>query len=424
MTTADDSAMAMSEPGPVAAPIRITGLDVTRGFAVMGILAMNIVAFAMPEAAYITPRAWGGDTGPDLWVWAFNYVLLDSKMRGLFSMMFGASTLLVMQSAMASGRSPAKTHYARMVVLALFGLAHFYLIWFGDILFMYAMTGMLLWFFRNLSVKALSGWGIGLIALNALPFMLGMGFFSYTAANGGPAGAVEAYRDFASQFAYHAPSSVREVALFRSDWPTIVAHNLDKDLWAPLFSLMQFGAETLGLMLIGMALYKSGLLRGEWSLERLDKWRNIGLGIGIIGGLALLAAQFTTDLEPAFVLGATLGFSVPFDVTMSIGYAALFMGLAQRFAGSPLIARVAATGRAAFTNYLGTSLLMTFIFYGWGLGQFGSWSRIEVYGPVLIAWAIMLLWSKPWLDRFLYGPLEWLWRSLSRAQVQPMRRAA
>lgn len=424
MTTADDTAALGSDPIPMAQMGRITGLDVTRGFAVMGILAMNIVAFAMPEAAYITPRAWGGDTGPDLWVWAVNYVLFDSKMRGLFSIMFGASTLLVMQSAVESGRNPAKTHYARMAVLALFGLAHFYLIWFGDILFMYAMTGMLLWFFRDLTVKALSIWGIGLITLNALPFMLGMGFLSFTAANGGPPGAVEAYQQFASQFAFHNSSAMREAALFRSDWLTIVAHNLDEDRWTPLFSLMQFGAETLGLMLIGMALYKSGLLRGEWSLERLDKWRNIGLGIGLLGGVTLLAAQFATDLEPAFVLGSTLGFSVPFDVVMSIGYAALFMGLAQRFAASPLIGRVAATGRAAFTNYLGTSLLMTALFYGWGFGQFGDWSRAAVYVPVLIVWAIMLLWSKPWLDHFRYGPMEWLWRSLARGSFQPMRRSS
>ena len=249
-----------------------------------------------------------------------------------------------------------------------------------------------------------------------------MGFFSYTAVYGGPDGAVEAYREFSSQFAFHAPFSLREVALFRGDWPTIVAHNLDKDLWTPFFGLLQFGAETLGLMLIGMALYKSGLLSGQWSLTRLDKWRNVGLGIGLIGNLVLLALQFASGLEPAFVLGSTLGFSVPFDVTMSIGYAALFMGLAQRFAASPLIARVAATGRAAFTNYLGTSILMTALFYGWGLGQFGHWSRIAVYGPVLAVWLIMLLWSKPWLDRYRYGPLEWLWRSLSRGRLQPMRR--
>ena len=89
---------------------------------------------------------------------------------------------------------------------------------------------------------------------------------------------------------------------------------------------------------------------------------------------------------------------------------------------SGFIARVAAVGRAAFTNYLGTSLLMTALFYGWGLGQFGHWSRIEVYGPVVAIWIVMLLWSKPWLDTYRYGPLEWLWRTLSRLQLQPMRK--
>ena len=186
--------------------------------------------------------------------------------------------------------------------------------------------------------------------------------------------------------------------------------------WRGGWPLGTFAVNLVGGFLMG--LLAACVLKGAAS-----ETTRLFVGVGILGGVTLLALQFASDLEPALVLGSTLGFSVPFDVTMSIGYAALFMGLAQRFASAPLIARVAATGRAAFTNYLGTSLLMTFIFYGWGLGQFGSWSRIEVYGPVLVAWAIMLLWSKPWLDRFLYGPLGWLWRSLSRAQVQPMRRA-
>lgn len=408
---------------PDAPPVdRISGLDVTRGFAVMGILAMNIVAFSMPENAYINPRVWGGDTGIDLWTWAVNFVLVDSKMRGLFSIMFGASTLLVIESAARAARNPARTHYARMAVLAIFGLIHFYLIWYGDILFLYAMMGMILYAFRNLGVRALAAWGICLTMLSALVWGAGMALFMIGASPSAPPELAEGYATFAAEFSPGSAMAREDIELHRGSFAEIAERQLTEDVAFPFIGLLLYGPESLGLMLIGMALFKSGLLRGEWSLERLAKWRNRCLAIGIIGNALLLWWQLSANLEPALVLGSTFGFSVPFDVTMSVGYAALAMGLAQRFAASAFIRRVGAAGRAAFTNYLGTSILMTFIFYGWGLGQYGHWSRAEVYVPVVAAWAIMLLWSKPWLDRFHYGPLEWLWRSLSRGQVQPMRK--
>jgi uncharacterized protein len=407
------------------APDRITGLDVTRGFAVMGILAMNIVAFAMPDNAYISPRVWGGDTGADLWVWATNYVLLDSKMRGLFSMLFGASTLLVIQSARTAGRSPARTHYARMVVLMLFGLAHYFLIWFGDILFLYAISGMILFAFSTMGVRGLVRWGIGLIAANTLLFSTVTGVLAYGTLAGAPAELADGSAEMIADFAHHNPTAIDEVAIYTSDFATIVNSKIADGEWvSPLTGLASSLMETVGLMLIGMALFKSGMLRGDWSLDRLARWRNRCLGIGIAANLVLLAWQFASGLDPIVLLFATFGASVPFDVIMTMGYAALFMGLAQRYATAPLIARFAATGRAAFTNYLGTSIVMTFVFYGWGLGQFGSWSRFGIYALVLAAWAVMLLWSKPWLDRYLYGPLEWLWRTLARGAVQPMRRTA
>lgn len=402
---------------------RISGLDVTRGFAVMGILAMNIVAFSMPENAYINPIVWGGDSGIDLWTWATGFVLFDSKMRGLFSIMFGASTLLVIQSAAAAARNPARAHYARMAVLAVFGLIHFYLIWYGDILFLYAMIGMILYAFRNVGVKALAGWGIALNLLSAIVWGGGMAMLMMGASPSASPQLAEDYASFTAEFGPNSSMSNQDIALHRSGFIDIAEHKLAEELAYPFFGLFIYGPDTLGLMMIGMALFKSGLLRGEWSLDRLAKWRNICLAIGITGNLLLLWWQLSADLEPALVLGSTFGFSVPFDVTMSVGYAALFMGLAQRFAASDFIQRVGAAGRAAFTNYLGTSLLMTFIFYGWGLGQYGHWSRAAVYIPVVFAWAIMLLWSKPWLERFHYGPLEWLWRSLSRGQLQQMRKS-
>jgi len=109
---------------------------------------------------------------------------------------------------------------------------------------------------------------------------------------------------------------------------------------------------------------------------------------------------------------------------MTIGYAALLVLLIRRHAASGWIARIAAAGQAAFSNYIGTSLVMTSLFYGYGLGLFGAVGRLPLYLFVIGASALMLLWSKPWLARFRYGPLEWLWRSLARGAVQPMRRAS
>ncbi|MEQ1687513.1 MAG: DUF418 domain-containing protein [Sphingopyxis sp.] len=410
----------MNNPAPSP---RISGLDVTRGFAVMGILAMNIIAFAMPQTAYITPVNWGGDSGADLAIWTVNYVLIDSKMRGLFSMLFGASTLLVIQSAAAAGRSPARTHFARMAVLALFGLLHYYLIWSGDILFLYAAVGLLLYLFRDLAVRPLVIWGTGLIAMNTLLMGAVVTSLALGGASDAPSELVEARTKFETDFAYHSAASAQEVALHRSSYTAIVADKSgQKKRFTPMASALQFGMETLGLMLIGMALFKSGLLGGTWSLGRLARWQNRCLGIGIIANIGLLYTQISGGMEPLTLLAATLVYSVPFDVMMSVGYAALFMGLAQRFATAPIIARIAAAGRAAFTNYLGTSLLMTGIFYGYGLGLFGNVTRAACYAFVIAAWALMLLWSKPWLERFHYGPLEWLWRSLARWRVQPLAR--
>ena len=117
---------------------RHISLDAMRGFAVMGILAMNIIGFAMPEWAYVTPAAYGTDTLADKIAWAFSFIFIDGKMRGLFSLLFGASMMLVIDRAAANGESPAQVHFRRMAWLALFGLAHYFFIWFGDILFLYA----------------------------------------------------------------------------------------------------------------------------------------------------------------------------------------------------------------------------------------------------------------------------------------------
>lgn len=407
---------------------RIQTLDIIRGVAVMGILAMNIYAFAGPGGMYFNPSAYGGDTGLNWFAWAFNFVLLDSKMRGLFSIMFGASTLLVIERATAKSDRPALRHYSRMIWLALFGLMHFYFIWWGDILFLYAGTGLLVFLWRNRSVKILRNWGIAFLALSYL--LLAMNWAGMAAYQAGaiPAeqaeGLGEAVAAINGDFG-SSPARVAEMLdLYRSDYSTIVEYRTGELLYQPISGLAMMLPETLGLMLIGMALFKSGFLTGEWPRERYAKWARNCFLIGIPPLIALLYWQVSSGYDGVTVFGVTMAHSMPFDVIMAIGWAALITWLAKAAIESQWSKRFAATGRMAFTNYLATSVVMTTIFYGYGLGLFGEIGRAALYLFVFGMWALMLLWSKPWLDRFHYGPLEWIWRTLSRFSPQPMVKTA
>ncbi|WP_432768238.1 MAG: DUF418 domain-containing protein [Sphingopyxis sp.] len=411
-----------------AAAPRYESLDAIRGVAVMGILAMNIVAFALPFPAYSNPAAGGAPGELDLATWFFNFVFVDSKMRGLFSMLFGASTLLVIDGAAAAGRSAAGAHYSRMVWLAIFGLMHFYLIWFGDILFLYAVCGLLLFLFRGLSVKALLLWSIpflliGIFIPGSLWSMLSMAQAGTLPPDAATA-MQEALRQMNSEMGPSTPVYAQELALYLGSYADIVAHRTTDMRGDPIFFVAMFLWETLGLMLIGMALFKSRMLTGEWEAARYRKW---AIGCFLIATPPLVALAFyqvDDGFDAVSIFGSSIALSVPFDTVMTVGWAALIMLAIKTVASPGVRARLAAAGRMAFTNYLVTSIVMTTIFYGYGLGLFGSVGRLALYLFCIGMWAVMLLWSKPWLARFHYGPLEWLWRSLSRRSVQPMRKAS
>ena len=405
---------------------RIFALDVVRGVAVMGILAMNIYAFALPGGAYFNPTAYGGDEGLDWLAWAFNFVFVDSKMRGLFSVLFGASTLLVMERALASARRPAIAHFSRMAWLLVFGLIHFYFIWWGDILVLYAMCGALLFFFRNLSVKALRRWAVGLLTV-AFLFMGAQALGLQMAQSGmtPPETSAELKPVIAKIEGFFGASDARvqkDLTHHRSDYDTIMRERLEEKTAKPFQAALQMGMETLGLMLIGMALFKSGMLTGQWEPARYRRWAIRCFTIALPPLFLLTFYQVSSGYDGIAIFATSLAWSMPFDVIMTIGWAALIMAVARRFSASNATHRVGAAGRMAFTNYLMTSIVMTTIFYGYGLALYGEVGRAALYLFVIGMWAAMLLWSKPWLDRFHYGPLEWLWRSLSRFSPQPMRK--
>ena len=410
----------------IAAPMgRIATLDIVRGVAVMGILAMNIVAFSMPFQAYMNPTAYGLESQADLGSWLFSFIFIDGKMRGLFSFLFGASTLLVIQQARAAGESPAKIHYARMFWLLIFGLVHFYFIWFGDILTLYAMTGLLLFFFRNLRISWLIGWGIAFLLAQCV--LMGLGAWQVNelaAAMAAPhpaPGIVAAWQGFDEGFGQPTSRQLADImALFQGNWNGLVQQRLFVRGLEPFLSAKFVIAETLAYMLFGMAALKSGFFRGEWAVARYRKWALVCFAIAIPAYAAiawlLIRAGFTVPAVFTYVLAAT----TPVRPFMIVAIAATIILLTRK--GGWLTQRIAAAGRAAFTNYLGASIISVLIFYGFGFGLYGRLGRLEawLFAPAL--WLVMLLWSKPWLDRFQYGPFEWLWRSLARRSLQPMRR--
>jgi uncharacterized protein len=284
-----------------------------------------------------------------------------------------------------------------MAWLLAFGLLHFYLIWWGDILSLYAPLGMIAWVFVQRSPGGLARLGIGLVVAQATAYALGISWLG-------------------------SRNIAHEVQLYSGSFGAIAAARIAREFFDPLAIILFYGLETLGYMLLGMAALKAGFLTGAWSRRSYQGIAAAGLAIGIAAYSLLGWIRIQGRFEDELVEGAIFPITALLRPIMVAGLAALIILLGKK--AGPLARRIAAAGRAAFSNYLGTSILMTALFYGWGLGWFGQLSRVELWPVVLAMWALMLAWSQPWLERYRFGPFEWLWRSLARWRVQPMRKAA
>ena len=405
---------------------RYITLDAVRGFAVMAILAMNIVDFAMPQVAYMSPAAYGGTTGFNLVSWVFSTLFIDGKMRGLFSVLFGASMMLVINRATAKGESPAKVHYARMISLLLIGLIHFFLIWDGDILVSYAAIGCLAYLFHGWTARKLIRTAIILYILATLLLTGGMGseLSRQIAAQapGADAALVKKYDENMRNSPFRAEAVANEIKVHRGRYSDIVAHKWNDNKFDPLNGIILGLLETLPMMLIGMAMMKNGFLTGAMAdaYYRSIAWQTIPASLFMT--IIIICAEWQSGFDGLVMVNGIVAWTAFPRLAMTVGYAALLVQFIRRYKNSPVTARLAATGQCAFTNYLGTSIVMTTIFYGYGFGLFGHTERAALWPFVIGAWIIMLLWSKPWLTRFRYGPLEWLWRSMARLRLQPMQR--
>ena len=404
------------DAGPVAQTARIDAIDVLRGFALLGILVMNVQSFAMPQAAYFNPTAYGDLAGANLYVWLAGRMLADQKFMTIFSMLFGAGIVLMAGRAGARGGA-GRAHYRRMGWLLVIGLLHAHLLWHGDILFTYAVCGMLVYPLRHLSPGRLVALGTTLLAVGSASYVgIGMSL---------PYWPEEARAAFASEAWRPTPEIIEaELAAFRGGW-------LDQQ---PVRSVSAFGFETFlliiwgfwragGLMLIGMGLFK----REVFGARRAPRFYAGLIAAAVAVGLPLQAYGLSLDFArgwPVWSFFIGLQFNYWPSIAVSLGYVGLVMLACRTAALRPFTRPFAAVGQTALTNYLLQTVLCTTIFYGHGLGWFGSVDRAGQLGVVAGVWALQLVASPLWLRRFRFGPAEWAWRSLTYGAPQPLRRTS
>lgn len=430
-----------TEAAPIETSARLDAVDVLRGVALLGILAMNIVGFAWPFHVYGTPTAAPGYTWADLYLWMVNHIVFDGKMMTIFSMLFGAGLVLMSRRAEARGASLLKLYYRRIGILLLIGLIHAYLIWEGDILVNYALCGLFLYPFRRRSARTLIVLGVVLLAMAVPVWLVGRRAISYleettrhvdaqVAAGEKPGRREKRVHDFwegaRKEMDWTPEDFEKTVRVHRGDYLGVVAGRAPELLLEQSVGfVLAFWWMVGGRMLLGMGLMKLGVFSAARSPGFYRRLALVGYGIG----LPLVLADVAIDWHYSFFEGRPLPYflggwwlvadlSAPF---MALGHVAIVMTLYQSGAVPWLIRRLAAVGRTALSNYLLTSIVCTTLFYGYGFGLYARLHRPALYGVVLLIWAVQLGVSLPWLTYFRFGPAEWAWRSLTYGRAQPFR---
>ena len=437
MTTAAESPE-VGVASPVSGGERLESLDLFRGVAVLGILVMNIYAFAMPFPAYMNPYMMGGTQPWNLGTWVVTHIVFDQKFMSIFSMLFGAGIILMMNRAEARDARYAGLFFRRQFWLLLIGALHAYLLWVGDILFYYALIGMLVYPFRKLAPKKLLVWGASIMLV---PLLLNYATSFYVEEMLVEAAELEALEAKGTELSeeqrttleqwqasrpFLAPTEedvARDLKAYRGSYADIlefrVPNVLSMHLQAtPFFMLWRIG----GLMMIGMALMKLGVLSGERSAGFYRRLALTGYGLGLPLTILSAVSFFSHDFDPVYTVRVGNVPNYVGSVLVALGHVAAFALLAKAGVLSGLFGRLRAVGRTAFSNYLLHSLVMTSLFYGYGLGLYGQVPRLWQMAFVVVLLAVQLVLSPWWLSKFRFGPAEYVWRSLSYWRRQPMRR--
>jgi uncharacterized protein len=428
--------------GPVTATERYFAVDVIRGFALLGILAMNIVAFGWPGPAYEDPTRGGGFEGLDRAVWFFNHLVFEAKMMTIFSMLFGAGFVLMDQRASARGASARGVYYRRILWLLLIGMVHAYLVWDGDILVNYAETGLFLYLFRKLAPRTLIILGMSAMLI-LVPLIVGFGaainFMKAATARVEAQIKVKQTPTWLDQRAHdfwtknlqgefkRDPKTLakkwdKELAAYRGSYLGIVKHRArEVFLGQTIGFLLGIGLFTASRMFLGMGLMKLGVFSAQRS-RRFYFWlATLGYGIGlplmVYDAIKLIQNKFSFQY---LVMNYGILYNAFGSLIVAVGHVGMLMLIVQSGVIGWLTTRLAAVGRMALSNYLTHSLVCTTLFYGYGFGLFGHINRTGLAGIVLAIWTFQLITSPIWLKHFRFGPAEWLWRSLTYWKLQPI----
>jgi uncharacterized protein len=421
---------------PVQSGERINSLDVIRGIALLGILLMNINGMGLPFS-YMDPTIVGNAESLNVKVWAINSMLFEGTMRGLFTLLFGAGVILLTTrlDKKGAGIAGADIYYRRILWMLLFGIGNVYLLlWQGDILFPYAIFGLMLFPFRNSSVRQLFLVAGILISLGIL-----WDISDYHTKHTLQKESIEIQlkKDQGS------PLTEQEEASLK-DWDKFNTKHTQKEIDEKIEQMQQgyFGVfkakikenqfmqtwfpyrlwpwDILPFMLIGMAFFKLRIFHGERSNQFYLLFILLGYGIGLSVNFYETSIWMESDFAQIIHLKADQTYHVGRLFT-TMGHVGLFMLFIKSGILAFLQKRLAAVGKMALTNYLMHSVITSIIFYGDGFALFGMLERYELYYIVGGIWIFQLIVSPIWLKYFLFGPAEWIWRSLTYKQVQPLR---
>lgn len=427
---------------PVGAAERIQALDTTRGVAVLGILLMNIWSFAGPQAISDYPPAaadWGGAV---LQTWAIVHTLFEGSQRGLFSILFGAGMLLMVTrlQARAPDTPVGRTYYRRIFLLMGFGLFDaFVLLWAADILLIYALCGLLLYPLRRLGTRGLllaafivfamhatirtNGWQ-GSIELRQEVEALRADPAAMAQLDEAAAARVQAWEakekrarpdladpEIQESIRINSSGALGEFLVER--WTTSLVVQI-------VVGLKSWFLDALAAMLLGMALYRAGVLTLEAPRSTYVWLIVVGYGIGLPLAAWDTASAIAADFDPIWKARNLIHYDLR-RIAMATGHLAAILLFCQALPHSRVTKRIAAVGRMALSNYLGQSILCGLIFYTIGLGLYGKFTGYYLYMVVVGVWAVQVAFSNWWLARFRFGPFEWAWRSLTYGERQPLR---
>ena len=399
-------------PSPVAPAERMLILDAIRGFALFGILMMNIEFFQRPIQALMLGFN-SEQSGLDYAVAWLSFTFIQGKFYTLFSLLFGLGFIVFIDRARQKGAAATALFRRRLWGLLAIGVVHLLFIWSGDILHLYALVGFLLLLFVNASVKRLFIWSVVLLLTPILLILLATQLLEMAMQVPEEAAKLEA--GFAADKEKLLADIARGDLLYATGgyWQLVQWRLYEFQAMYLSPALVLFVPMILGIFLLGAALGRSGILQEPQQHARFF-WRLMWLGYAIGLPLTLTWGIYGTDVEmvTASMRNAVLMTCQNFsNLALCLAYLATLVQLYLH--KSRLIGWLAPAGRMALSNYLLHSIVFTLLFYGYGFGLYGDLGRAAATFWALLLYGSQLWFSHWWLQRYRYGPMEWLWHSLT-----------